>query len=113
MLKLLSLQGLRKSLEIEYPVTLVIEERGNSIFLDLIMVDENKRRRGYGTQVMNRIVDYADRNRMYIYLTPSGDYGSNVRRLKKFYKRFSFKKTKNRMFGMVREPSKSYLSYWQ
>jgi len=104
MLKLLSLQGLRKSLEIEYPVKLLVEEKGNSIYLDLIFIDEEKRLRGYGTQVMEKILDYADRYRMRIYLTPSSDYGSNLRRLKKFYKRFNFKRARSRLFSMIREP---------
>lgn len=98
----LSVKGLQKTLEIEYPVTLELNEEGNSILLDLIMIDERQRCCGYGTQVMWKIIQYAEQHRKNIELTPTKDYGSNVRRLRKFYKRFDFKKSRSRYYALIR-----------
>jgi GNAT superfamily N-acetyltransferase len=101
-MKYISVKGLQKTLEIEYPVKLNLSEENNSIILDLIMVKEDKRCKGFGTKVMEKIINYADTHHLNIQLTPSKDYGSNVRRLRKFYKRFDFQKNNNRYYALIR-----------
>ncbi|MHA2099864.1 MAG: GNAT family N-acetyltransferase [Candidatus Kariarchaeaceae archaeon] len=95
-MKALSLEGLRNSLEILYPVTLVMEKRFNRIQLDLIQVDEKVRGKGIGREIMERIISYSDLHRTPIELTPSGKFGSSKRKLKKFYKELGFVKNSRR-----------------
>jgi len=46
---------------------------------------------------MQDIIDYADKNKKKIVLTPSTDFGgTSVNRLKSFYKRFGFVENKGR-----------------
>lgn len=65
-----------------------VYEFGNKISIDLIVV--KTKNEGIGTKVIQDICDYADFKNKTIILTPSGDFGGSVSRLKKFYKRFGF-----------------------
>lgn len=103
-MKNLSLQGLSKSLELQYPVSLDVVQEGNTIYLDKIVVEEGRRSLGYGSEVMQRIIEYADMHHLLIKLTPSDYYGGKVRKLKKFYRRFNFKKANDRLYALVRIP---------
>lgn len=63
---------------------------------DLIRVSEirlpkDKQGQGFGTQAMQRLVDYADSIGKRVVLSPSKDFGaSSLPRLQKFYKKFGF-----------------------
>lgn len=89
-----------------------IYENKSSLILSRIIVKEECRGQGVGTNIMNDLIDYADTNGQIIALTPSKDFGGNVNRLIQFYKRFGFKMNKgaNKNFEfrdtMLREPLK-------
>ena len=92
-------------------VTLDVFEKENVLSLDKIIVPEGNRGEGIGSNVMQDLIDYADKNNLKIILTPSKDFGAtSVTRLKKFYKQFGFidNKGKNRDFShkesMYRNP---------
>ena len=92
-------------------VTIDVFEKENVLSLDRIIVPEGKRGEGIGSNVMQDLIDYADKNNLKIILTPSKDFGAtSVTRLKKFYKQFGFidNKGKNRDFShkesMYRNP---------
>ena len=105
-----------KQLEEKYGVTVDLLgslDRGN-LSLSRIIVPEEQRATGIGTQVMEDIINYADENKVKVTLTPSIDFGGeSVERLTDFYKRFGFVENKgdNKDFTikdtMYREPQVS------
>jgi hypothetical protein len=66
-------------------------EDKNSIKIPKIIVKLGYRGSGMGKKIMNDIIEYADRNKQIITLTPSNDYGGDKNRLIQFYKSFGFK----------------------
>lgn len=82
----------------------------NDLNLSRIIVPKDMRSQGIGTQVMNDLSEYADNIGKRITLTPSSDFGGNIKRLKEFYKDLGFveNKGKNKDFStmeaMYREP---------
>ncbi|MHA2028425.1 MAG: GNAT family N-acetyltransferase [Candidatus Kariarchaeaceae archaeon] len=99
----LSVQAFANSLEKIYPVRLNLTNERNRIQMHLIEIDDEWRCMGYGTEIMGRIIHYAEMHRLPIELTPSDDFGSKLRRLRKFYKRLGFKKIKGRkLYEMIR-----------
>lgn len=69
----------------------------NTIQLSGIFIPKVHRGKGVGTEMMNRIIKYADSVGKRITLTPSTDFGgSSVSRLKRFYKSFGFVLNKGR-----------------
>ncbi|ATI36442.1 hypothetical protein CPI83_30055 (plasmid) [Rhodococcus sp. H-CA8f] len=79
-------------LESDYPGTKVgirIAPIGELVF-DKIIVPAGQRSSGTGTAIMERLIGIADANYLRVTLTPSGDYGGSVTRLRPFYKRFGF-----------------------
>jgi len=95
----------------KYPdVKIDLGEGKNEINLSRIVVPKEMRNQGIGTQVMNDLSQYADQIGKRITLTPSGDFGGNVNRLKEFYKNLGFveNKGKNKDFStretMYRDP---------
>jgi GNAT superfamily N-acetyltransferase len=91
-------------------VKITVNEKGDKITLDKIIVPDDQRDTGVGTAVMNQLNQYADSTGKTISLTPSADFGGNKKRLIGFYKRFGFveNKGKNKDFeiseSMYREP---------
>jgi hypothetical protein len=87
-----------------------IYETKTSIKLSRIIVNPESRDTGIGTSIMKDLIEYADKNRQIITLTPSNDFGGNINRLIQFYKRFGFKMNKghNKNFeftdAMIRYP---------
>lgn len=101
--------------EIEGVKTLSLyQDRKGDIKLETIIIDKDKRGEGVGSDVLNRIIDFADQQGLRVKLTPAvqDDFqGTTSRsRLVKFYKRFGFveNKGRNKDFeiseGMYREP---------
>ena len=92
-------------------VGLDVYENKGTINLSKIVVPKEMRSSGVGSSVMNDLVDYADSTGQKIALTPSSDFGGNVKRLKEFYKSFGFveNKGKNKDFStretMIRPPN--------
>jgi predicted GNAT family acetyltransferase len=65
-------------------------EKNDVIKVSAIVIDPKKREMGYGTKIMKDIIEYADKNKMTVVLTPSSDFGGDKKRLTKFYKGFNF-----------------------
>jgi len=97
-----------------------VYEFEDKISLDLIVVKEKNR--GIGTSVMKELCSYADSKNKVIILSPSDDFGGNVKKLIEFYKRFGFvvNDGKYKIFGiferMYRLPNdqtkEQYKSMW-
>ena len=68
--------------------------RGDVITVSRIVVPPDARETGVGSEVMQRITDWADVNGKTLALTPSGDFGGSKRRLQSFYKRLGFEDNK-------------------
>jgi GNAT superfamily N-acetyltransferase len=88
---------IEKYLEDKYKSELIgldIYEDSKSIKLSRIIVDPNFRDKGIGTSILNDLVDYADKTKKIVTLTPSSDFGGNKNRLVQFYKKFGFKMNK-------------------
>jgi predicted GNAT family acetyltransferase len=91
-------------------VSLDLYEKNNTINLSRIVVPKDMRNSGVGTDVMQDLISYADQTGQKVALTPSSDFGGNVKKLKEFYKRFGFveNKGKNKDFttreSMIRFP---------
>lgn len=85
-----------------------VYEFGDKLSIDLIVVKEKNS--GVGSKFMQELCDYADKKKLTMILTPSNEFGGNVKRLIEFYKRFGFveNKGKNKVFEiferMYREP---------
>jgi len=71
-----------------------IYENRTSLVVPRIIVKEECRGTGVGTQIMNDLIAYADDNKQIVALTPSSDFGGDKNRLIQFYKRFGFKHNK-------------------
>lgn len=105
-------RDVQKSLTEEfYGVKLSLSGTGDNVTLSKIIVPEDQRGQGTGSQVMQRVLDWADQNGKTVALTPSKDFGGTVPRLKSFYKNFGFieNKGRNKDFeiseSMYREPA--------
>ncbi|AUR93205.1 coil containing protein [Vibrio phage 1.185.O._10N.286.49.C2] len=104
-------RDVQKSLTEEFDgVKLSLSGTGDNVTLNKIIVPEDQRGQGTGSQVMQRVLDWADQNGKTVALTPSKDFGGTVPRLKSFYKNFGFveNKGRNKDFeiseSMYREP---------
>jgi GNAT superfamily N-acetyltransferase len=96
-------------------VTLYIYEKNDKIILDSIIVPKEQRKQGIGTQIMNEIINYADKIGKRIELSPGqkDDYNGTTSRgrLVNFYKRHGLieNKGRNKDFTtnktMYREPN--------
>jgi hypothetical protein len=71
-------------------------EDGSALVVHKIVVPKESRGGGVGTSVMTDLIEQADKNNIPIALSPSGDFGGNVKRLESFYKRFGFIPNKGR-----------------
>lgn len=81
----------------KYPnVDLNLQERKDGLILSKIVVPEDARFKGTGSNVMQDIIKYADDNNLPIALTPDTVYGGKKTKLESFYERFGFKKNKGR-----------------
>jgi GNAT superfamily N-acetyltransferase len=104
------IRNLMDGLEGEFPgvhLSLSYDKFNDMVVLSKIVVDKQFRSKGIGSVVMGRITDFADRYGMKVGLTPSGDFGGSVKRLKGFYGGFGFKNYKGyeHRETMQREPS--------
>ena len=78
----------------DYLVGLEIYEDSKSLKLSRIVIKDEFKNRGIGTDIMNDLITYADDNKKIVTLTPSSDFGGNKNRLVQFYKKFGFKPNK-------------------
>jgi hypothetical protein len=85
----------KNALKVKFPdFKIGISENKDNIILDKIVVPENARDSGQGTDFMVQLVRDADKKGKAIGLTPSTDFGGNKKRLTEFYKRFGFVENK-------------------
>lgn len=100
---------LSKQLRDEYPgLKLDMAGRGQRVTISRIVSPAQNE--GTGSEVMRRLTHWADASGKTLALTPSADFGGNVKRLREFYKRFGFIENKGRnkdyetSESMYREP---------
>lgn len=83
-------------LEDKLGIVLDLWDNGDHLELGKIEVPKKLRGTGVGTEAMERIIAFADKEGKDIRLTPSKDFGaSSVARLEKFYRGFGFVKNKD------------------
>ena len=98
-----------QNLEQEEGIELEIWDNGDYLELGKIIIPKQERGSGKGSDIMQKIVDYADSVGKDLRLTPSSDFGAtSTARLKKFYQRFGFEKNKDLKYkdSMVRYSNK-------
>jgi len=89
---------------------LLIFEDPISVEFNNVVINKEYRNKGITTDILNNVTEYADKENKIVTLTPAADYGSNLKRLKKFYQRFGFvfNYGKNKSFkfrdSMIRYP---------
>lgn len=92
--------NLRDEIIEDFPLvslTAVYDTRKNHLVIKKLVVDKAIRNQGQGTEVMERIIEWADKNKTTILLTPSKDFGaSSINRLVRFYRQFGFIKNKGK-----------------
>lgn len=78
--------------------------------LDLLIVPAAERGRGRGTAIMRILTAEADRRGIPMALSPTPEFGGNIRRLRAFYRRFGFSTNGGRVkdyttsHAMIRPP---------
>lgn len=92
--------NLRDGLLDEFPnitLSMYFDREKHILRISKIVVPQEYRGQGIGSEIMDRIVDWADHIGATILLTPSVDFGAtSVGRLVRFYKRFGFVENKGR-----------------
>jgi GNAT superfamily N-acetyltransferase len=68
-----------------------LSQGNNGLTLSRIVVPPSARSQGVGSEIMRQVEGYADRAGLPVGLTPSGDFGGSVSRLRDFYSRFGFR----------------------
>lgn len=96
MIKLLDIlkeldENIEDKLSRKYQIELDIYEFPTHIELKRIVVPEELRGQGIGTQVLEDLIKYAQSVDKPIFTTPSSSFGGSKSRLTKFYKSFGFK----------------------
>ena len=90
----------------------VVNERGDDLILDSLIVGKDKQGQGLGSKAMRMLTDYADLHGKRILLTPGLQdkiQGTTSRgRLVRFYKRFGFKESKGRNIDYALGAGKMY-----
>lgn len=77
-------------------ISLEVWDNGNYLELSTIVIPEDMRKKGLGTEIINKLKKYADNVKKDIYLTPDTSFGgTSFQRLVRFYKRMGFKRNKD------------------
>jgi GNAT superfamily N-acetyltransferase len=89
-----------------------VSEGNGTITLSKIVVPQDVRNQGVGSQALQQLTDYADATGQRIVLSPSKDFGAtSMSRLTDFYKSAGFRPNKGRsrdfttMESMIRDPA--------
>jgi GNAT superfamily N-acetyltransferase len=85
-------------LELRENFKAVIHEWDDEIYIAMIFVDKVHRNSGIGTKYMEEMIDYATRYKKKISLIPSDIFGSNLKKLKKFYTGLGFKQINKKWY---------------
>lgn len=67
-----------------------VSETPNAVVVNKVVVPEAMRGQGVGTRFMRDVIEYADAVGKPVALTPSADFGGNVRRLTNWYQSLGF-----------------------
>lgn len=92
--------------------TIFLTYRDDVIEINKIAIEEKYRGLGHAANIIQMLIDDADREGKTLALTPSGDFGASISRLTKFYRRLGFVSNKGRVKNfstrqsMIREPKK-------
>jgi GNAT superfamily N-acetyltransferase len=84
--------GKIQNLKLEYNT----DKKTPHIYLSLIQIKKMYRCQGYGSLVMQDIIDFADDQQIEIRLYATNIYGSDLQRLYAFYLKFGFIMTNKR-----------------
>ena len=109
-----NIKDFQNNLISKYPQlkTLFLSENDKEIQLDMIEVEKNYRKSGVGSNVMNELIDYADKKNKVIVLVPAirDDLHKTTsrNRLVKFYKRFGFVENKGRNKDFTKKGGSMY-----
>lgn len=77
-------------------ISLEVWDNGDYLELSTIVIPEDMRKKGIGTEIINKLKKYADNVKKDIYLTPDISFGgTSFQRLVRFYKRMGFKRNKD------------------
>ena len=90
-----------KDIEAKYKDKATIDAYQNDktgvLDLSRVVVNDDMRKQGIGSEIMNDLVDYSDANGLRLELTPDTSFGgTSTSRLKKFYKQFGLLENKGR-----------------
>lgn len=95
-----------------YPkLKIAIRQKDDLVTLDKIIVPDDNRDQGIGTEFMKKLMQIADKHGLLIALTPSSDFGGSKQRLISFYKSLGFEPNKGSKKDFrtketyIREPS--------
>jgi GNAT superfamily N-acetyltransferase len=86
------------------------ETSQGTIEINVLKIFSRFRNQGVASNILQRIVDYADSKNKIVHLTPTDEFGSDKKKLEEFYQRFGFVKNsgKNKDFtikdSMLRYP---------
>jgi GNAT superfamily N-acetyltransferase len=95
---------------IDDEISLEVWEDKNKLELSSIVIPKEYRGQGKGTEIVNMVINYADKVNKPLYLTPDTNFGgTSINRLKRFYRRFDFIKNDNYevKHSMVRYPKET------
>lgn len=77
------------------------------IYLSLIKIKKSQQNKGYGSAVMSKIINLADKEQLEVRLYATNIYGSELRRLYGFYRKHGFVLVNNNKDGhFVYRPKK-------
>lgn len=91
-----SIEDVMQAMTAKYPgIKLDVSARdGKPLVINRIVVPEDARGQGVGSDVMQQILKYADDAGSTVALSPSSDFGGNKRRLQKWYQSLGFTSNK-------------------
>lgn len=90
------LTKLVKYAENKFGVEFDAYEFNDYIELHKIVVPPEERNKGIGSELLEKLLVFADKAKKDVFLTPSSDFGGNKARLIDFYKRFGFELNRGR-----------------
>jgi predicted GNAT family acetyltransferase len=68
----------------------------NDISITISLIVSKEKNKGFGSDLMKDIINYANENNKIIKLTPDNSFGTSILKLKKWYKSFDFVENKGR-----------------
>lgn len=90
--------ALEKKYDIELRLALSTDnyEKQFILLCNILIYRKTERHKGIGTATMKEIIEYANQNKIPIALNPSDIYGSDLKKLIRFYRKFNFKQNRTK-----------------